>query len=658
MPQEAASVLLGCLSRAVQDGLPLEGERIEHAIVDHVEGRRLTTTLRMRLVRFLDEVRWHPDDYFTHEEKFHADRFLRSLAEGHIPPRSSVALALPPGRHPEMDVLIHQPRQSLEDIYFYTLQKKIGTPQQHQAIEKMLWLRPLDHDDYKQAHAFLDALSPHGSPTRRTQLAQARFLLEMLAPGTDPHGLVEKLRAADLPKQLRRATGGPHPVLQNPAASSLDDLLVTLSGRLRDAAEEGDVFLVQKLRAALENVSRAVTAVRKTPARLPVPAVFTALKGRGVSETTWDSFDRLASHPLMNVALMPLGVAEHILASVIMGEMSWEESIDEALDVFGGAVMLGGSIWGTAAAWGSFQKIIADKKLGVLFKKISERAPPKVRAYLVPALFLTAFTYVALRQSQNLPLEEAGEYRWNFLEEMAGAFGVQLAVTGGAFWGIRRIFNRLGRAPKGKIGGGGVLALATGAGMLAQEIYSGWRRRKMRTELKAKTYRELLNLLKAHESYPDHLKPKLQARIDRKFSILLALNILDFPSVREAIRVAEGRAEEFARLRNLGFSEELAIRMMDGYGKMKPLNKDESETAQNWIQKMNRKESTGVLPVSLLPAQKRRVLSLWEKDLSDVIQFAVYPVPLPNRPKEEEMEDWNISHTMSLFRRYLERRSL
>lgn len=656
MPQEAGSVLLGCLGRAVQDGLPLEGERIERAIVDHVEGRRLTATLRMQLVRFLDDVRWHQDDYFTHEERFHADRFIKSLTEGRIPPRSSFAIALPPGRHPEMDVLIHQPRQSLEDLYFYALHKKIGTSQQHQAIEKMLWLRPLDSDDYKRAFAFLEAIPPHGSPTRRTQLAQARFLLEMLAPGTDPHGLVEKLRAAGLPKQLRRVTVA-HPVLQNPTASSLDDLLVTLSARLRDAAEEGDIFLVQKLRAALENVAHAVSAVRNTPAKIPIPAAFTALKGKTVSEITWQQFDQLASHPLMNVALMPLGVAEHILASVIMGELSWEESIDETLDVFGGAMVLGGSLWGTAAAWNSLNKIVADKKLGALLKKISEQAPPKVRAYLVPALFLTAFTFVALRQSQGLPLEEEGEYRWNFLEEMAGSFGVQLAVTGGSFWGIRTMFRRAGRAPKGKVGGGGVLAIVTGAGMLAQELYAGWRRRKMRTDLKVKAYRELAGFLKNYPNYPEHLKPKLQARLDRKFSILLALNLLDFPSVREAIEAAEQRTRQMDLFLNSGFSREQARRMQDGYGKMEPLKPVESELAEAWIQKMQQKETTGVLPVSMLPAQKRRVLSLWEKDLSDVIQFSVYPIPIPKKPTEDEMEDWNIAHTMALFRHYLKLRS-
>lgn len=555
--------------------------------------------------------------------------------------RSALALAIPPGQQPGFDILIHQPRDAAEILYRKAILHDIGTPSERMAMEKMLWLRPLDPGDYRLAHSFLEKLQDQGIKGEGTQLAQSHYLLELLSPDSDPHGLVKRLRSAGLSTRLRTT----------PMPEVLDDhlgkLLVVLSARLKDAANEGDALRVRQLIEAVENITQADGMFRRTPRPTPL-TVFDPIRGPNVSKNQWEQFDHLASSPLMNVALMPLGVAEHILASVMMGELSWEESLDEALDVFGGSVVVGSSIWGTAAAWNSLTRVTADKKLGEILRKISERAPPKLKAYLVPALFLSAFTFVALRESQELPLEESGEYRWNFLEEMAESFGVQIAATGGFFWGMRWGLGRIGRIPKGKIGAGGVLAIATGAGMLAQEVFSGWRRQQFRRELKVDTYRELIALLETYPLYPDHLKPKLQISIDRKLSMLIALNILDFPSIQEAIRSAEAQEKKLARLTNMGFPKERAIRIVHHSETLTPLSETESQIAERWIQKLSGKEGTSTLPVSMLPAQKRRIMALWQNDLSDVIQFMVHPVPIT-----QPSADWNITHTMALLRRYL-----
>lgn len=668
MDERTVTILLTCLDRAVERGFPLDPVKIEYAITAHAEGRPVLDGVNRDLMTFLEEVHLNPEDFFTDEESFRADIFLRNLETGGLQSsRSSFALAIPPGVNPDVDILVYEPHKAMEALYVKGLKENIGTPAERKAIEKLLWLRPLEENDYRLANAFMEKLFAKGIRGEGAQFEQAKFLIDLLSPSTDAHALVERLASSGLARQIRTTPtrGTPVPHLRNGAAlAPLDDLLINLSHQIRQAAEDGDTTRVEQLLKAAQNVAKAVKAMARTPSpKVTAPAVFGALKGTAaLPENEWAQFDKLAANPLMNIALMPLGVMEHILASIVMRELSWEESIDEAIDVLGGSALVGGTIWGSISAVNGIFKLAGDERVGKLMQRVNKIAPEKARAYLIPAIFLAAFTFVALRQTQNLPLGEANEYRWRFLEEMAEAFGIQLAVTGGAFIGIRAWLGRIGKIPKGRIGGAGVLAIATGAGMLAQEVFSSWRRGKMREDLKTKTYADLIRMLEALPKYPEHLKPKLQTKIDRKLAILIALNTLELPSIKEAVALAERREKELARLTSHGVSEERAIQWLSTNGNNQPLTDIQQKMAVRWIEKRKGKEATVVLPVTMLPAQKKRVVALWEKDLSDVVQFMVAPIPIGYKKESDgsidpdQFEDWTFAHTLSLMNTYLRNR--
>ncbi|MDZ4224922.1 MAG: hypothetical protein U1D33_03350, partial [bacterium] len=328
-------------------------------------------------------------------------------------------------------------------------------------------------------------------------------------------------------------------------------------------------------------------------------------------------------------------------------------------DVLQGSALVGGTLLGTIMGWKGLVGFLGDQKIGILIKRINAGVSPRVRAYLVPVLFLSVFAFMAMRQTQELPLDEAWDYRRHMMQELLEGLGVNFVVSGGAFFAINHLLARLGRVPAGKAGATGVLTVAVGAGMLFQEFYSGWRRKQMRQALKEKTYAGLAEIMEMLPTAPEYMRPRLLENVDRKFSILISLNVLEFLSVQQAVKQALNREQIIDNYTSVGMSKGLAMKLAGLMEKEEPLTKSQKEIANAWIGKMAGKEGRAMLPVSVLPAQRRRILALWESDLADIHRFLAAPIPVTIGKNSDgtipsaQFFHWNIAHTMSLLRRYV-----
>lgn len=666
MEADAIHGLLASVAQAERSGFVFDYDRVRFSLEQIADGHPLSLTNEAHLVSYLDVVS-SDGQTFNETTIRNAHTLLENLRQGRFrefqepmrfPPSTSMALAIPAGAQPAVDILIRTPHQSLLDIYAVAVSRGVGNQKQYDAIQKVLWLKPLESKDYRLAVSFFEAVKRSGIKVEPSRREQARFLIDMLSPGADPHGMLEHLRSGGLANRIRvaRATSmaKPEVVLVGVETSTLDDLLLNLSSLMRKAADDGDSHLLQKLAIAARNVAYAMDrqafpamGLRVVGENTPtlrtswVPKFFEPVAPFGTQQYSWEHFDKVATSPYLNVALMPLGVVEHVLASVTMRELTWNEGWDEAMGALGGSAAVGGTLLTTVGAWHLLGKIAGDEKFKLLLEKINKVAPPRVRSYLIPILILSAFTFMALRETQNLPLDEAGEYRWNFLEEMVEGFGVNLVVTGSAFFGINRALAAMGALPAGKWGPAAILAVASGMGMLGQEIYTSWRRKHYREALKEKTYKELLEMMEALPTFPPHMRFRLINRIDRKFSVLIALNVLEFESVKQAIVLASTEG-----------------------GEMKPLNSQEQATVNRWIHKMAGKQYTDAIPVSMLPAQKHRIVAMWDSELGDVYHYLMNPPLLDvghnadGSIPSSQFVNWGMRETMALLRRYTDLKAI
>lgn len=565
-----------------------------------------------------------------------------------VGPRFS--LPVPRGKEVAVDLLVYEPAEALQDLYQRAREHGLGNSKQYEAIEKALRLERLTPAESRQLRQFFEIFQRGEEGFSRVVLERARFLTDLLSSNR-PKDLAGSLKNIDVVPRLRELTRSQEILLTGDASptaaatKTLDDLLVGVADLVYESSRDGDGARLEKLGAAARKV---VDAIRELKGRQVILLDgSTPISGK----SAWMALDQMATNPWANAALMPLGLAEHILAATVMGELSWEESIDEAWETMGGALIVGGTIFGSVAAWNGVAKFLGDKKLGEILGKVGKLAPPAVRSFLIPLLVLSAFAFIALRESQDLPLEEEGEYRWQFLEEIAAGFGIQLAVTGGVVAGLKYFLEKAGRAPTSKVGRFGILGAATGAGMLAQEIYSNYGREKFRGELKEKTYSELLDLLAAMPTVSPLLRKKMRHRIDRKMAILIALNVLEFKSLEAAKRRATKREEVFQQFLEMGLSESQAIRLLGSEGDPEPLTLSQQELVERWIERMTGKKHLAHLPVTMLPAQKKRILKMWESELADVVQYLEKPVSLI---PTDSLREWGMPQTMALLRQYIQ----
>ncbi len=637
---------------------------------------------------FLDFVATDAHRLFAPTQRDQAAEFLRRLRGGGLqspipdlavairpPPLpstspSSIALPIPQGTQPAFDLLIRAPHDSLLQLYNQAVAQHTGEPQQLRAIEKVLWLRPLEKRDYRAAVEFLELLQSGPITHTAAQREQGRFLIELLAPGNDPHQMVERLKSSGLAQRIGAYAGATPVVIEvfpegSIRARSLPDLLLQLSTLMQQAAEDGDSHLLGKLALAAKKVAGAIRISQLTgiglaaPPPKPLPRIFQPVPPFRHDEGAWKYFDEFATSPGMNALLMPLGVVEHVMASLIMRDISWKESWDEGVGALGGSAVVGGGLLATVFTWHQISKVLGDQKLKMILDGINSRVSPRVRGYLLPILFISAFSFMALRASQDLPLDEVWDYRRNMFEELLEGLGMSYVVTGGSLFTLHRLM-KWREEPISKQGARGIWIVAMGAGMLAQDLWTSWRRRQKSREFKEQTYKAVAELLDFLPTVPEHMRAPILENIDRKFSILIGLNITEFSSVEEAIEYSARRQQVLENYEGVGMSPKLAKELADMMETKEPLTKEAQDIVNYLLSKIaGNKERAATLPVSILSVQKRRILELWSSNLADVAHFLVQPIPIMIGKNSDgsipsaQFTDWNIAHTMALFRQYV-----
>ena len=390
--------LLTTSERAHTAGFIFDRRAVERSAAILFERGPLSPQQEMTLSSFLEfAVQGEGAALLDPKQKEHAEWFLRRLREGKyrspIPtlevvtrappppvPASAVALAIPAGTQPAVDLLIRTPHESLLRLYNQAVAQNVGSHQELEAIRKVLWLRPLVPEDYRSAVGFLEKIDKGPIVFKPAQREHAWFLIELLAPGSDPHKVVERLKSSGLAQGIHAQSKGPPVVAEvlskGRLSDSLDDLLLRLSTLMQQAAESGDSHKLEKLALAARKVADAIGVSQFDKVGLKKPRVpflnslFQPIRPFQKGQYSWQAFDKVATSPYINAALMPLSVVEHVLASAVIGEISWKESWDEAVDVLEGSALVGGTLLGTLMGWQGLVGFFGDKKVGQPLKRI------------------------------------------------------------------------------------------------------------------------------------------------------------------------------------------------------------------------------------------------------------------------------------------------
>lgn len=653
MATDLFQILEGCVAKVSNQGFLFDASAVEGALTSIQLGEVPWDADRVHLESFLHHV--DQGSYYSPEERGAARFFLRALENGHV--HRVPTLPIASQYTPEIDLLILDPRRSLQQLAEVARARRLGTLKQWEAVQRGMNLHPLDMREYADLSSFIQSVRNADPTLEFPHRSRAQFLADLLSPQGGLVAKTARLRESNYMTQLRRVVSvaevlpGPPP----PKLKVLEDLLTQVSRQVERAAREGNAVRLEKLSVAARNISSAADRMRRSW----LHKMLEPFRAPPVDLPRSDPVETAASSPVMNTLLLPLAVMEHVMASAVTGEIGWNETIDETWETLGGTLLVGGTILGTMAGWNALSRTLGDRKLGQLLKEISTKAPPKVRAFLVPVLFLSAFTYIALRQSQNLPIDESSEYRWNFLEEMAVGFGVQLAGTGAAYYGLSRFISG-GTQSLSKLKGGGLLAAAAAVGMFSQELVMAWLHKGQRRELQQKYYAEVMGLLDRYSEPLDEMeRVALQKQIDRRLATLIALNVLSFSSIEQMLLEGLRQQEFYERMKQLGYSDADALAAARERKSVAPLTKRQSEIVTRWIGMVSKDPWKADLPVVMLPAQHRRILRLWEKDLMAVHYYLRNPIPIGGETDENgeylpvQFEDWGIAHTMTLARRFI-----
>lgn len=653
MSTDLFQIVERCVAKVSNQGFLFDASAVEGALTSMQLGEVPWDADRTHLEAFLHHV--DQGSTYSAEEKGAARFFLRALENGHV--HRVPTLPIVSQYNSEIDLLILGPRRSLQELAEVGRARRIGTLSQWEAVQRAINLHPLDMREYADLSSFIQTVRNAEPTLEFPHRGRAQFLADLLSPQGGLAAKTARLRASNYMTQLRRIVSvaevlpGPPP----PRLKVLEDLLTQIARQVDRAAKEGNAVRIEKLSVAARNISSAADRMRRSwlhkmlgpfnagPAKLPRS----------------DPVEMAATSPVMNTLLLPLAVMEHVMASAVTGEIGWSETIDETWETLGGTLLVGGTILGTMAGWNALSRTLEDRKLGQLLKEISAKAPPKIRAFLVPVLFLSAFTYIALRQSQNLPIDESSEYRWNFLKEIAVGFGVQLAGTGAVYYGLSRLIAG-GTQSLSKLQGAGLLAAAAAVGMFSQELAMAWLHKRQRRELQQRYYAEAMSLLDRYsEPLDDMERVALQKQIDRRLATLIALNVLSFSSIERMLQEGFRQQEFYEQLKRLGYSDADALAATRERQSVAPLTKRQSDIVTRWVGMVSKDPWKADLPMVMLPAQHRRILRLWEKDLMAVHYYLRNPIPLGGETDENgeylpvQFEDWGIAHTMTLARRYV-----
>jgi len=335
----------------------------------------------------------------------------------------------------------------------------------------------------------------------------------------------------------------------------------------------------------------------------------------------WRQMSQVALHSATPLILFPLAVLTHIGAAWMTKEISWNESIDELAGIGKGSLWIGSSILAVMGTGNALFKLAREKFLGRWMIKTGAVFSPRLRSLTLAVALETLFTFIAMRKSQEHTAEENYPYLLDAGKEI-GMGGLMNFVSADlALLAMARNRVRPRRA----------FFAAMGLGYFVSSWIASKYRRMRRQEQKEKDYAFVAQSLETLPQLGREQRAKALWELDRRFARLISQNALEAKPLPAATQSENGGVEPY-------------------------------KEAKKWIQEIRKKESVWGLPVTLLPAQEKRLRFLLEGELAEVDHYLRDPIPLEyghdsngNIPSAQFF-NWGFAETMGLLHRYQKHR--